>query len=686
MDSKSAASVNTAGQGRWHTHSLLVSLLVALAFPWGTCAAKDVPAMVPVPMSVTRIAGMAVLTPAWRIVIETGSADDSAAVALLVDDIEQAHGLRLKQPPHTHKSTSAYRIVLRAAAGRSPSETELFREQGYELRITPHAITITASSSTGRYYGIQTLRQVVRGVPDGRLPCLVVRDEPALRWRGVSDDLSRGQMSTIADFRAIVEHLSYYKLNMYQLYIEDTFRFPSHPDAAAGPTPLTPGELREIVAEGRRHHVEVVPVLQCLGHQARLLSNPAYRRFAEVQDAGAQPLAWKTIMPRLTEAVQTLFGARRDPVQPWSFSPVLPESRSLVKDLIDDVAQNTEGAFFHVGGGTSRRQVLQAGVGRVLGDYFADLARHLSARHKRRMMVYADAMLAHPEALRALPGNAVIAYWNYRGGDPGADLRLLRAAGAGDILVCSGLWNWDSFQPSLARAFPNIAGMATTARDQRAFGLVVSSWGDRGAESLRQLNWPGYAYAADAGWAQRTDSVEAFTERYATVEYGFAGRRLGYAQVLLGLQTVQGPRSNAWLARMAQLETEAQQALSEINQAEPSVRFSRSSLGPVRYVANRLAFIARRERLLDRLARREAADAYPTSLQEEGDRAALRRLSVESEGLARDYRQLWLESNREHDCGVNLGHMRDEARAIAQLALQPSPPRCDDARREPSKP
>jgi hypothetical protein len=243
--------------------------------------------------------------------------------------------------------------------------------------------------------------------------------------------------------------------------------------------------------------------------------------------------------------------------------------------------------------------------------------------------------------------------------------------------------------------------VATTARDQRAFGLVVSSWGDRGAESLRQLNWPGYAYAADAGWAQRTDSVEAFTERYATVEYGFAGRRLGYAQVLLGLQTVQGfpwlgrlayrpllvrPRSNAWLARMAQLETEAQQALSEIALAEPSVRFSRSSLGPVRYVANRLAFIARRERLLDRLARREAADAYPTSLQEEGDRAALRRLSVESEGLARDYRQLWLESNREHDCGVNLGHMRDEARAIAQLALQPSPPRCDDARREPSKP
>src|SRR6185437_12445418 len=98
-----------------------------------------------------------------------------------------------------------------------------------------------------------------------RLPCLEIADGPALEWRGVSDDISRGQMSTIDDFVAIVRELAYYKLNYYQLYIEDAFRFVSAPEIGEGHAALTRAELARIVAEGRRQHVVVVPAFQTLG-------------------------------------------------------------------------------------------------------------------------------------------------------------------------------------------------------------------------------------------------------------------------------------------------------------------------------------------------------------------------------------------------------------------------------------
>ena len=55
-------------------------------------------------------------------------------------------------------------------------------KEGYDLRIEPEGIAVSASTETGRFYALETLKQLA--LPRlGKLafPCLEIKDAP---WRG----------------------------------------------------------------------------------------------------------------------------------------------------------------------------------------------------------------------------------------------------------------------------------------------------------------------------------------------------------------------------------------------------------------------------------------------------------------------------------------------------------------------
>src|SRR5213078_3847253 len=103
--------------------------------------------------------------------------------------------------------------------------------------------------AAARLYGVQTLRQLIRGATSATLPCLDIVDWPDFSWRGISDDISRGQVSTLDDFKDTIHRLSYYKKNLYQPYIEDMFRFAADPHIGADRGAITKSEMAELAAE-----------------------------------------------------------------------------------------------------------------------------------------------------------------------------------------------------------------------------------------------------------------------------------------------------------------------------------------------------------------------------------------------------------------------------------------------------
>ena len=72
----------------------------------------------------------------------------------------------------------------------SPTTLSAHKE-GYVLQISNQNIQIKSSSSTGIFYGIQTLRQLIGKYPDRRLPQLTITDYPNFSWRAFMLDEAR---------------------------------------------------------------------------------------------------------------------------------------------------------------------------------------------------------------------------------------------------------------------------------------------------------------------------------------------------------------------------------------------------------------------------------------------------------------------------------------------------------------
>ena len=247
---------------------------------------------------------------------------------------------------------------------------------------------IAAESASGLFYGVQTMRQLVR-LHGRRLPQLVIRDAPALAERGVLLDVCRSKVPTLATLKEVVEKLSFFKVNQLQLHNEHAYHFPRHPAIGAEGARLTNEDILELDAHCRRHHIELVPNLQSFGHMMHILTLPAYRHLAE------SPLC-------------------------WSLAPTVEEGYRLLDELYADFLPAFSSSQFNVncdetwdlGAGCSATHMEKVGPGRLYLGHILRV-RELAARFGRRIQMWADVVLKHPEIIAELPADITLIYWCY---------------------------------------------------------------------------------------------------------------------------------------------------------------------------------------------------------------------------------------------------------------------------------
>ena len=96
--------------------------------------------------------------------------------------------------------------------------------QSYTLVITEEKIEILGRDRAGVGYGIQTLCQLIRN-RGALLPTLNIEDKPDILARGFYMDQARGRSFKLDTLKKQIDVLSRYKINQYQLYIEQSFAF-----------------------------------------------------------------------------------------------------------------------------------------------------------------------------------------------------------------------------------------------------------------------------------------------------------------------------------------------------------------------------------------------------------------------------------------------------------------------------
>ena len=142
--------------------------------------------IIPYPTELVPATGSFVITPATTIVTAASFKNEAAILNQL---LANSFGKKLKQ------ST--------VGGGKSISlkyDGSIKSEEGYKLTITPAKVIIAASTATGMFMGVQTLRQLLpasaeraglKAASSLSLPAVTINDAPVYAYRGMHLDVSR---------------------------------------------------------------------------------------------------------------------------------------------------------------------------------------------------------------------------------------------------------------------------------------------------------------------------------------------------------------------------------------------------------------------------------------------------------------------------------------------------------------
>ena len=212
--------------------------------------------VLPAPKEVRRAEGKLVIKPSTTILIS--NTEDRIAAETLQKEIHDRTGMKLAiesvaAAPKTTGHISLGRLTDRGLRDYLESQGAKVDEMGspaldkqsYVIRVTESGVLVAGRSGQGLFYGVQTLRQLLRadggpgantavvasraGVPAPHeqlvIPALTIRDWPSMEWRGVSDDISRGPITTLEYLKTQIRTLAEYKINLLGFNMEHVFDF-----------------------------------------------------------------------------------------------------------------------------------------------------------------------------------------------------------------------------------------------------------------------------------------------------------------------------------------------------------------------------------------------------------------------------------------------------------------------------
>src|SRR5229473_563795 len=604
------------------TFILRTAILGAFAFACvGANAQTPNPQIIPAPKQLTANEGKFDIGLDTRMALADGqSAEDRFAAQDFIDDVKQTAGVIVRLGGRARREILIGRIDLpriqQALKRAAVDSSQPGNDEGYVLSVGLHEVVVAGKTTAGTFYGLQTLKQLVRG--DGAtafIPGVMIVDWPTMRWRAVSDDISRGPVPTVDYIKRQLRTEAFFKLNMHSFYMEHTFASGSHPLIGPAGGSLTPDEIRELVAYARRYHVELVPEQQTFGHLHKALRLEKYAELGE-----------------------TPYGDVLSPQQNGSYK--------LIADLYKELNELFPGQFFHIGEdetfelgeGQSRDAARTRGVGAV---YFEHLnrVRDVLKPYNRRLMFWGDIALHHPELIGNVPKDMIVMNWQYGAVDDYTKyIKPFKDAGL-DQFVCPGAHNWNQIFPNIEAASKNIANFVRDGQQAGAFGMMNTTWDDDG-ESLFESPWYPITLGAAASWQEGTLDIQQFDRDFDWAFFRADGDQfvkvthaLGGIPALLNAGTTdelfwRAPfttqfqnQARNMSERTSSTRLLAERSLEMLIQNDTRARRNRGALSAMRLAAQRYDHLGRRMEVVQRFSN-QYWDAYLNL----GDRAKARKL------------------------------------------------------------
>lgn len=266
--------------------------------------AENMLPLIPYPANLTRNEGTFNLKQLTAITTPAGDGAVARYAQEFATQLEKTSGIKVPVNP----TTAATSLVMTKDAALA--------HEAYKLTVNEAGINIAAADSTGFFYAIQTLKQLMphaiynrsgaSTAIDWTVPCVEIADQPQLGHRGYMLDVARHFFSK-TEVKRILDIMATYKMNRFHWHLTDDqgwrIDIPEYPKLAqvgavrkgsfvnAGGSSkffddteygrgmyYTLDDLREIVAYAKNLNIEIIPEIDLPGHMVAAVA--AYPEFS----------------------------------------------------------------------------------------------------------------------------------------------------------------------------------------------------------------------------------------------------------------------------------------------------------------------------------------------------------------------------------------------------------------------
>lgn len=266
--------------------------------------AENMLPLIPYPANLTRNEGTFNLKQLTAITTPAGDEAVARYAQEFATQLEKTNGIKVPVNP----TTAATSLVM--------TKDATLAHEAYKLTVNEAGINIAAADSTGFFYAIQTLKQLMphaiynrsgaSTAIDWTVPCVEIADQPQLDHRGYMLDVARHFFSK-TEVKRILDIMATYKMNRFHWHLTDDqgwrIDIPEYPKLAqvgavrkgsfvnAGGSSkffddteygrgmyYTLDDLREIVAYAKNLNIEIIPEIDLPGHMVAAVA--AYPEFS----------------------------------------------------------------------------------------------------------------------------------------------------------------------------------------------------------------------------------------------------------------------------------------------------------------------------------------------------------------------------------------------------------------------
>jgi len=469
----------------------------------------------------------------WRLQLASGVKADDIAVTNLKEELQERVHLALpeaigKGGPALRLGIDPHAVDIGAAADK---EKGRLAEQAYRMKLAPGGITISGNSSSGLFYGVQTLVQLLKSeggkqwLPEGE-----IIDWPDLELRVIYWDDAH-HLEHLEVLKAALRQAAFYKINGFSLKLEGHFEY-QHAQPIVEPYALSPAELQELTDEAVKYHIEFIPYLDGPAHDAFILKHPEYADLREYRESN------------------------------YEFCVTNPDTYKLFYGMFDDLLAATKGGHYfmlstdepyYVGLAKNSqcdeldREKELGSVGKLLAEFVTKAAGYLH-EHGREVMFWGEYPMV-PDDIASLPAYMIngevygpkfdpvfkargirqLVFTSTEGEEqlfpdyypmpvsewlhphPASDGRVREMT---DLISFSSLAALSSMQPASPKA-----------EQADLMGVFIAGWADPGLHP--ETFWLGYATGPARGWRRDSPSAYELMSSFYPLFYGPGATDMG---------------------------------------------------------------------------------------------------------------------------------------------------------------